>query len=216
MSADDEAALPNSVAQELRALIVRGTLLPGEHLGQTQLATRFGRSKVPIREALKHLATEGFLRHDRNRGYFVAPLDHAEAEQLYKLRRWIEAELLTTARWPSKAEVATFRKHFDDLEQIRQDGDFDKWSQTLERLRLSIFDLSPQKLLLREAERLWHLTDRYRAFFPRNEGHSPERKLIDAMENRDRKQLLENYNAIRDRVEAMLHEAIPNEEVDAG
>src|SRR6188768_3857444 len=97
-SSDD--SLPSLVADELRGLIVRGTLLPGEHLGQTQLAERFGRSKVPVREALKLLATEGFLRHDRNRGYFVSRLDLHEARQLYSLRRWIESQLLETAEWP--------------------------------------------------------------------------------------------------------------------
>ena len=96
---ESDESLPNFVADELRSLIVRGTILPGEHLGQTQLAKRFGRSKVPIREALKLLSTEGFLRHDRNRGYFVAPLEYAEAVQLYKLRRWLEIELLETAEW---------------------------------------------------------------------------------------------------------------------
>ena len=109
------SSLPNVVANELRSLIVRGTLLPGEHLGQTQLAERFGRSKVPIREALKLLATEGFLRHDRNRGYFVAPLEIDEARQLYKLRRWLEAQLLETAEWPDAATIADLR------EQLAQD-----------------------------------------------------------------------------------------------
>jgi DNA-binding FadR family transcriptional regulator len=51
LSDELNGSLPTAVADELRALIVRGTLLPGEHLGQSQLADRFGRSKVPIREA---------------------------------------------------------------------------------------------------------------------------------------------------------------------
>lgn len=218
MLADQDDALPNSVAQELRALIVRGTLLPGEHLGQTQLAERFGRSKVPIREALKHLATEGFLLHDRNRGYFVAPLDYGEAAQFYKLRRFVEGELLASARWPSAEEIAGFRRQFDALEKIEQDREFERWSRTLEQLRYAIFDLSPQKLLVREAVRLWQLTDRYRTFFPRNEGNSPERALIDGLEKRDREALLATYHAIRDRVDAILYEALAEEDraVQAG
>lgn len=208
---DEDDALPNSVAQELRSLIVRGSLLPGEHLGQTQLATRFGRSKVPIREALKHLATEGFLVHDLNRGYFVAPLDYEEAAQLYKLRRWLEADLLESARWPTAKEIAGFRKQFDALEKIDQKKDFDKWSRALENLRYSIFALSPHRLLLREAIRAWRLTDRYRSFFPRTEEGSPERALIDALEKQDRQALLKTYHAIRDRVEGLLHEVIGSE-----
>ncbi len=211
MTTMNDEALPNSVASELRRLIVRGTLLPGEHLGQTQLAERFGRSKVPIREALKHLSTEGFLLHDRNRGYFVAPLNYDEAAQLYKMRRWIEADLLATARWPTKEEIADFRRQFDELEALNQDSEFEEWSRRLQELRRSIFELSPQKLMLREANRLWFLTDRYRSFFPRNPGKSPERALVDGLEKQDRKLLVATYNSIRDKVEALLHEAIANE-----
>jgi DNA-binding GntR family transcriptional regulator len=208
---EEDDALPNSVAQELRHLIVRGALLPGQHLGQTELANRFGRSKVPIREALKHLSTEGFLVHDRNRGYFVSPLDYGEAAQLYKLRRWLEADLLETTRWPTEAEIAGFRKQFDKVESIDQIKQFDQWSRALEMLRYSIFDLSPQKLLLREAIRAWRLTDRYRSLFPRYVGESPERALIDALEQQDRAALLTSYHAARDEVESLLVEAIENE-----
>lgn len=202
------ASLPNMVADELRALIVRGTLLPGEHLGQTQLADRFGRSKVPVREALKLLATEGFLRHDRNRGYFVAPLEIDEARQLYRLRRWIESELLETVEWPDKAKLAELRAQFDRLEKIDQARDYQAWSGALAELRYSLFDLSPHKALLREATRLWMLTDRYRALMPREEGESQERRLITALEKRDRKALLEEFQEARAAVESALENAI--------
>jgi len=205
------SSLPNVVADELRSLIVRGTLLPGEHLGQTQLAERFGRSKVPIREALKLLATEGFLRHDRNRGYFVSPLEIEEARQLYKLRRWLEAQLLETAQWPSAEKIAELRKQFDKVDSIDQARSFNLWAQELAKLRHAIFDLSPQKILLREATRLWTLTDRYRALMPRTPGESSERKLIDAMEARDRKALISDYLAARAEVENALEQAFSDD-----
>jgi DNA-binding GntR family transcriptional regulator len=205
------ASLPNIVADELRSLIVRGTLLPGEHLGQTQLAERFGRSKVPVREALKLLATEGFLRHDRNRGYFVSPLEIAEARQLYKLRRWIETELLETAEWPDAKKLAALRAQFDQLDKIDQSSDYSAWSEALANMRFSLFDLSPQKALLREATRLWTLTDRYRALMPREVGESPERKLIAALEKRDRKALISEFMAVRAEVEAALEHAISDQ-----
>ncbi|MDB5662443.1 MAG: hypothetical protein JWM38_844 [Sphingomonas bacterium] len=200
-------SLPTVVADELRRLIVRGTLLPGEHLGQTQLAKQFGRSKVPIREALKLLATEGFLRHDRNRGYFVPALDYSEALQLYGLRRWLEVKLLETAEWPSAEWVKGMRPRFDALDQLNQHRDFAQWSEMLGQLRLEIFSLSPQKVLLHEARRLWTLTDRYRSMFPRSTEASPERKLVDALEARDRDRLISEYLAARQRVESALEQA---------
>jgi DNA-binding GntR family transcriptional regulator len=207
-TASANLSLPNIVADELRSLIVRGTLLPGEHLGQTRLAERFGRSKVPVREALKLLATEGFLRHDRNRGYFVSPLDIDEARQLYKLRRWIETELLETAEWPGKAKLAELQTQFDALDRLDQAKGFREWSAALAEMRFALFDLSPQKALLREATRLWALSDRYRALMPREEGESPERKLLLALERRDRKALIADFLATRALVEGALEHAI--------
>ena len=208
------SSLPNVVANELRSLIVRGTLLPGEHLGQTQLAERFGRSKVPIREALKLLATEGFLRHDRNRGYFVAPLEIDEARQLYKLRRWLEAQLLETAEWPDSATIADLREQLAQVDSIDQARNFHQWVEKLESLRYTLFDLSPQKILLREATRLWTLTDRYRALMPRNAGESSERNIIDALAARDRKALLEDYMKARAEVEDALENAFSDKRSD--
>ncbi len=204
---EENDSLPNVVADELRALIVRGSLLPGEHLGQTQLAERFGRSKVPIREALKLLATEGFLRHDRNRGYFVSSLEVEEARQLYKLRRWLESELLQTAEWPDEQRIAELRAEFDKVDAIDQSRDFQVWAKALENLRYTLFDLSPEKVLLREATRLWRLTDRYRALMPRTMSESPERKMIDALEAKDRKALLTDYLNARAEIEEALEQA---------
>lgn len=204
-------SLPNVVAEELRGLIVRGTLLPGEHLGQTQLAERFGRSKVPIREALKLLATEGLLQHDHNRGYFVTRLDLDEARQLYKLRRWLEMELLQTAEWPTKQQIKQFNTRFDALDKMDQRADFPAWTRELEQLRHAIFDLSPQKVLLREATRLWTLTDRYRALLPREKGESPERGMLQALEAQDRERLLADYLAARAKIEGALEQALQDQ-----
>lgn len=199
-----EKKQPGNLVASLRSLIIRGTLAPGEHLGQAELAARFNVSKVPIREALKQLATEGLLHHDHNRGYFVTRLSLDEAKQLYRLRRWLEAELLATARWPDPDEIQKFRRGFDEVDRFIKKGDRLAWATALEALRYSIFDLSPEKVLLREAARLWSLTDRYRAVLPRSASASGERTLVDALEKRDRSALLAAYHADRDRIESLL------------
>lgn len=203
-----ERSSPNSTADTLRSLIIRGALSPGEHLGQADLAERFGMSKVPIREALKQLAAEGLLNHDHNRGYFVARLSLAEAKQLYRLRRWLEAELLAGARWPTPEETAAFRRGFEELDRLNEEGDRLAWATALEQLRRTVFDLSPEKVLLREASRLWSLTDRYRAILPRDTSGSAERSLVDALERRDRSALLAAYHADRDRIEGLLESVL--------
>ena len=78
--------VPSKIADELRSMIARGTLSPGMRLGQTELATQFNASRVPVREALKLLSSEGIVEHDPNRGFFVTRLSRDEAEQLFRQR----------------------------------------------------------------------------------------------------------------------------------
>lgn len=195
---------PGRLVSTLRSLIIRGTLAPGEHLGQAEIAARFNISKVPVREALKQLAAEGLLHHDHNRGYFVARLSLDEAKQLYRLRRWLESELLASTRWPTRQEITKFRRGFEEVDRLIKKGDRVAWATALEALRYSLFDLSSEKVLLREAARLWSLTDRYRAILPKDASASGERAFVDALEKRDRSALLAAYHADRDRIESLL------------
>src|SRR5437763_9725628 len=47
--------------RKLRALVVKGELKPGDQIRQDEMAARLGVSRVPLREALRVLATEGLL-----------------------------------------------------------------------------------------------------------------------------------------------------------
>ena len=212
-TAPTETSQPGDIVDVLRGLIIRGTLAPGEHLGQAELAQRFKISKVPIRESLKQLATEGLLWHDQNRGYFVAGLSLGEAQQLYRLRRWIESELLDTARWPTEEELEAFRRGFDQVDKLNRKGEYAGWAAALEDVRRSIFELSHERVLLREAVRLWSLTDRYRAVLPRNTSDSGERALVDALERHDRSALLRAYHSNRDQIESILADVLENADI---
>jgi DNA-binding GntR family transcriptional regulator len=62
----------DSVTEQLRALILDGTLGVGLQLRQEDLARRFGVSRIPVREALGRLQAEGLVEHFANRGSVVA------------------------------------------------------------------------------------------------------------------------------------------------
>lgn len=201
-------ALPDQMVEAIRNAILRGMLHPGEHLSQSRLASDHALSKVPVREALKQLHAEGLLQHDRNRGYFVARLSRSEARELYQLRRWLEAELLRTARWPDADELKQLRALHAIVSGQVSPAARSVWNEALQDMRFRLFDLSPRKTLLREARRLWILTDRFRAYFPPSDAPSGEGALIDALAMRDRDALLRAYDEDRSRIEELLEEAL--------
>jgi len=52
---------PDQVYARLRDLIVQGSLAPGSRIVETEIATRLGVSRTPVREALQRLQNEGFV-----------------------------------------------------------------------------------------------------------------------------------------------------------
>jgi DNA-binding GntR family transcriptional regulator len=210
----DALGMPSAIADKVRELVVRGALSPGEHLGQAELAERFEVSRMPVREALKLLAADGVVSHDPNRGYFVTRLSRVEAVQLYKMRRWLEAQLLESLEWPTAKRLSVIRAKLDEVDGLLLAGEWSKWMTGLNGLRRTIFDLSSEKIILQEALRLWTLTDRYRllmlptARVADERAGSSERALLDAMEKQDRVALLAAYHKDRDRIETILLEAL--------
>ncbi len=82
--------LMSVVTGELRRLIVEFELPPGTHLVETRLAERLGVSRNPVREAIRILATEGFVEVSPRRGAFVAHLTAEDAENLFDVRLGLE------------------------------------------------------------------------------------------------------------------------------
>jgi GntR family transcriptional regulator, gluconate operon transcriptional repressor len=84
-------ALGSHVLDHLRRLIITGELQAGTHLVESQLSAAFDVSRGPIRDALRQLETEGLVE-SRRRGVFVIGLTVKDIEELYSLRRLLEAE----------------------------------------------------------------------------------------------------------------------------
>jgi len=94
---------------EIRSLIVSGSLSPGTRLGQADLADRFGISRGSVREALRRLAGDGLVEVEVNRGFFVAD------PGLDDVRDRLEARLVLE---PGVARLAAERRSEMDLEAM--------------------------------------------------------------------------------------------------
>ena len=81
----------------LRTDILSGTLPPGTQLVQESIADRYAVSRVPVREALQLLTSEGLVQHSPNRGYFVTELSVTDLHEVYALRRILETHAIAAA-----------------------------------------------------------------------------------------------------------------------
>jgi DNA-binding GntR family transcriptional regulator len=81
----------------IRHMLYNKELVPGQRIAYRDLAERLDLSPTPIIQALKWLELQGFVQHEPNRGYIMAPFSLKEVEELYEIRELIEPSLVPTA-----------------------------------------------------------------------------------------------------------------------
>ncbi|HTZ27229.1 MAG TPA: GntR family transcriptional regulator [Streptosporangiaceae bacterium] len=92
--------LRQSVYEALVELIVAGTLRPGQHLVESELARQLGVSRQPVREALHRLEAEGWIDLRPSQGAFVHVPTDTEVDQLLDVRELLDG---ATARLAARA-----------------------------------------------------------------------------------------------------------------
>jgi DNA-binding GntR family transcriptional regulator len=83
--------------QGIRHMLYNKELVPGQRIAYRDLAEKLQMSTTPVIQALKWLELQGFVRHEPNRGYSMAPFSLKEIEELYEIRELIEPSLIPAA-----------------------------------------------------------------------------------------------------------------------
>jgi len=111
-------SLASAVVERLREKIVSGELREGEQLRQDAIAAEFQISRIPVREALSHLAAEGLITIVANRGAVVSALSPEEIAELFETRAVLECYMLRHAM-PNLTED-DFRRAEEILRKFEQ------------------------------------------------------------------------------------------------
>jgi len=85
LAAAPHGSRPDQVYVRLRDLIVQGSLAPGSRIVETEIASRLGVSRTPVREALQRLQQEGFVNGApgaQQSRLTVAPLTRDDVHEL--------------------------------------------------------------------------------------------------------------------------------------
>ena len=103
--------LRQAVYDALAEMIASGTLEPGQHLVESELAEQLGVSRQPVREALQRLAADGWVELRPAYGAFVHVPTAEEVVQLLGVRSALEAYAAREAAQHATAEqVARLRE----------------------------------------------------------------------------------------------------------
>ena len=93
-----------TIVDALRRDILSGALEPGSDLHQAGLATRFGASRIPVRDALASLAGERLVTIRPNRSARVVSLSPGEIEEVFELRIMLECNCVRAAAAAASAD----------------------------------------------------------------------------------------------------------------
>ncbi len=154
------------VLSGLRTDILTGELGPRDQIVQEALAERYGVSRVPLREALKTLESEGQVVYFPHRGYFVAELSVADLLEVYRLRALLEAEAIRGAvPTLTDDDVASLADLLGDVVDAASRQDVLAMTAANRRFHFAIFDAAGLPRLTRLLRQLWDATDAYRALY---------------------------------------------------
>ncbi|MGH3262319.1 MAG: GntR family transcriptional regulator [Trebonia sp.] len=108
------APLRQAVYDTLAEMIASGSLKPGQHLVESELAEQLGVSRQPIREALQRLAVDGWVELRPAYGAYVHVPTAEEVAQLLGVRSVLEAYSAREAAQHATTErVARLRELYD-------------------------------------------------------------------------------------------------------
>ena len=178
------------IAAALREEILGGGYKPGERIRQQELAGRHGASRVPVREALRILESEGLVTLVVNAGSWVSQLSTQECTELYQMRERIEPLLLA---YSAKALSADVIDHLQSLaDEMQQSSDVERFLRLDREFHLASYSAASTIMLGDTIVRLWNRTQHYRRAYTQmfraerdDSVHYDHQLLVAALRNRD-------------------------------
>ena len=112
METQNTSSTTRFIVSTLTKAIVEHQLQPGTKLSEQKMADQFGVSRTLIRQAFFQLSQNRLITMEPARGAFVAAPSVAEAQQVFAVRRMLEAEMTRAfVRGVTPAKIKALKQH---------------------------------------------------------------------------------------------------------
>ncbi|MCR3721906.1 MULTISPECIES: GntR family transcriptional regulator [Prauserella salsuginis group] len=163
---------------------------PESPLLEHELATEYGVSKTPVREALRHLVHEGWVLVLPRKGYMVQPLRFDDVREIFALRQLIEPYLVVEAAKRASPEGLDHLESFVDAQE--RATDHETAMEAAAAFHLGIAELAANQRasriltgLIDEARRMYYLAPKLDSRLHEQAEFTDHRELVNAMRRQD-------------------------------
>lgn len=198
-----EQTAPGVAYTEIKKMIMLKKLTPGQRLAEIPLSQEIGVSRTPVREALRKLSSEGWLKMVPNSGVWVASPTRREIINAYDVRARLE-QWSVEAAMPNVTPLLLMRLEENiEEEQSVYDGDInpDHYSDINSNFHLSIAEAGGNDVLCQHIKIAIKRTDIYMVLyenyldFANNRSLLEHRQLLDMFKKRDIAAAMEQIRA---------------------
>jgi DNA-binding GntR family transcriptional regulator len=153
MQVERPVALRDQVVGNLRNAIINGQLAPGARLVERQMCELLGVSRTLVREALRQLEAEGWVRIFPNRGPVVISMTPEEVRELYEVRSALEGiAALRAAERVTPEQLDRLAATVDAMTKAQSRGDWMRHRQQVQLFYEILREASGNTLLRAQLE----------------------------------------------------------------
>jgi len=141
--------LTKMVADAIRERIVGAEFQPGERLAEERLSQELGVSRMPVREALRQLASEGLVTIEPRRGASVTAHSEAQVRELIEVRSTLEglnARLAAGRHDPQ--QIAKLERILAESAQLTEKSNIAQLQAANERFHAAIEEIAANSVLM--------------------------------------------------------------------
>ena len=179
------------IYQEIKEDIINGKYKPNERIVISDVAREFGASDIPVREAMRHLESDGLIQSKPYVGAIVTDFDLADIRKIYQIRAVLEG--LATRQAVDRIDKNGVKKLETILSKMTKtvgSGNYIQLSNLNREFHHVIYAASENEYLIKVIFDLWDISLRARAIFSfmpqrAQEAVSEHKNIVAALKKKD-------------------------------
>ncbi len=153
------ASTAEFVAQILREAVLSGSLQPGQVLRQEMLSNALGVSRMPVREAIQILDSQGLVETSVHRGSTVAKISADDIEEIFGVRAALE--ILAIQRSVPHLTADMIERAKLSLLEMNRSRNLDTYLLLHRKFHLSLYAANCSGRLIELISKQFDLAERY-------------------------------------------------------